>query len=181
MKLLLIPGSLRRDSLNRKLAGNIESMLKTRGHQTEIVDLQRLNFPVYDGDIEAQGIPENVKKLGDQIMSAEALILVTPEYNGGIASPVKNMVDWISRMKPIPLAKKQLLILAASPGALGGVRGLWHTRVPFEVVGVHVYPEMFGLSKAHEAFDDESRLKDEKSKVAIEKLLDGFISYVREP
>ena len=85
--------------------------------------------------------------------------------------------DWLSRSKPVSLTGKQLLLLAASPGALGGVRSLWHTRQPLETLGVFVYPGMMGLPKAYEAFDAEGRLKDAKTIGALKALLQQFTQH----
>ena len=102
-------------------------------------------------------------ELGKKIIDANALIISSPEYNGGISGVLKNAIDWILRMKPMPLADKHLLLLSASPGALGGVRGLWHTRVPLEALGVHVFPRVFWLPNAYEAFDEHAKLKNVKN------------------
>ncbi len=82
-------------------------------------------MPIYDGDQERHdGIPDAVTRLGAKIAMADALIVATPEYPGGISSALKNAIDWLSRMKPMPLAGKHLLLLSAAPGAWGGIRGV---------------------------------------------------------
>jgi len=78
----------------------------------------------------------------------------------------------------VSLEGKHLLLLAASPGALGGIRSLWHTRQPLEVLGVHVFPGMMGLPKAYDAFDAEGKLREEKLAWQLQKLLEQFIPYV---
>jgi chromate reductase, NAD(P)H dehydrogenase (quinone) len=116
-------------------------------------------MPLYDGDLEQhEGLPDEVVKLGARIAEADALIVATPEYNGSISSVLKNALDWISRVKPMPIAEKHLVLLSASPGGWGGVRGLWHSRVPFEVLGAHVFPQMMSLPGAASAFDETGRL-----------------------
>lgn len=111
------------------------------------------------------------------LISAAAIIIATPEYNGGIPGVLKNALDWASRAKPNPIDSKHILLLGASPGALGSVRGLWHTRVPFEALGAFVYPQMFGLAKAHEAFDEKGFLKDSKNQEQLTKLVQNFIKF----
>lgn len=179
MKLLLIPGSLRKDSYNKKLLRAVEAHLADKSVDTTTLDLQDFPMPMYDGDLESQsGISESIQALGTHLLNADALIVSTPEYNGSIPGVLKNMVDWVSRLKPMPWPGKHLLLMGASPGALGAVRGLWHTRVPFEVLGCHVYPEMFGLSKAHEAFTPEGRLADPKTLERVSSLVDRFLGHV---
>ncbi len=178
MHIVAFAGSLRKDSFNKK---NVKEAIRLAqeldGVTAEFVDLQPLDIPIYDGDVEDKsGIPADVLALAEKITKADALIISTPEYNGSISSPLKNVVDWLSRQKPVSITGKHLLICAASTGALGGVRGLWHTRIPFEVLGMHVYPTMLGLPKANEAFDENGRLKDEK---ALKSLVEKFVGFVK--
>jgi NAD(P)H-dependent FMN reductase len=175
MKICVFAGSLRRGSLNKTFAREAARLLAARGHEADFVDLQPLAIPVYDGDAEAAGgVPAGAAELSRRLAAADALVVSTPEYNGSIPGVLKNAIDWLSRIKPVALFDKPLLLLAASPGALGGVRSLWHTRVPFEVLGAHVFPDMLGLPRAHEAFDDSGRLKDAAFAQRLQDLLDRF-------
>ena len=129
----------------------------------------------------ATGVPrDHPKKLGEKIRNADALVVSTPEYNGSIPGILKNVIDWLSREKQVSLAGKPLLLLAASPGALGGVRSLWHTRQPFEVLGVHVFPGMMGLPNAYNAFDEKLHLKEEKAVQQLQKMLDQFSGHISQ-
>jgi chromate reductase, NAD(P)H dehydrogenase (quinone) len=179
MKILTFAGSLRKDSLNKKLCGVVSKIVQTNNLcDIQFIDLQPLNIPVYDGDLEsAKGIPEGVKQLSQAISKADALIICTPEYNGSIPGSLKNVIDWLSREKPVSLSGKQTLLLAASPGALGGVRSLWHSRQPFEVLGVHLYPEMMGVGKAHENILPDATLADAKMMENLERLIKSFVAY----
>ncbi len=181
MKILTFAGSLRKDSLNKKVCRNVEKFVLSQDlGEIKFIDLQPLNIPIYDGDNEiSSGLPSEVQKLCAEIINSDALILSSPEYNGSISGVMKNLLDWISRHKPNPFSGKHVLLCAASPGALGGVRGLWHTRVPFEVLNCHVYPEMLGFPKAHEAFESDLRIKDDKTREHFEKVLRDFIDYVQ--
>jgi chromate reductase len=180
-KFLMMGMSLRKDSFNKKLAENAHRIL-TKGnsaHQFELLRFNDFAMPVYDGDIETEtGIPEGVKKFGEKITAADALILSTPEYNGGIPGAFKNAIDWVSRISPMPWPGKKLLLLGASPGALGAIRSLAHSRVPLESIGVFVYPEMFGLSQAHKAFDAQGKLVDASTEERLSKLLLKFRDHV---
>jgi chromate reductase len=179
MNLLTFAGSLRVDSCNKKFAREALRVAKEAGASGEFVDLRDYAMPVYDGDLEAaSGIPDGTARLGKKILAADALIISTPEYNGSIPGVLKNVVDWLSREKPVSLTGKHLLLLAASPGALGGIRSLWHSRQPFEVLGVHVFPSMMGLPNAYAAFDEQGRLKDEKTLQNLRNAVGQFIKYV---
>lgn len=179
MKLLIFAGSLRTDSSNKKFAREAFRLAKEAGIDSEFIDLKDYPMPVYDGDIEvASGIPEGTAALGKKILAADALIISTPEYNGSIPGILKNVIDWLSRENTVSLTAKHLLLLAASPGRLGGVRSLWHTRQPFEVLGVHVFPGMMSLPDAYNAFDEQGKLKDDKTIQQLEKILTQFIKHV---
>ena len=178
MKLLVFAGSLRADSCNKKHAREALRLAVELGVEGEFIDLKDYPMPVYDGDIEAaSGLPAATLALGQKILAADALVISTPEYNGSIPGILKNVIDWLSREIVVSLAGKPLLLLAASPGALGGIRSLWHTRQPFEVLGVHVYPGMSGLPNAYTAFDAQGRLQDEKTAQRLKATLDGFIKH----
>jgi NAD(P)H-dependent FMN reductase len=88
---------------------------------------------------------------------------------------LKNAIDWLSRAKPMPLRGKTALLLSASPSLVGGNRGLWALRVPLEVLGVHVYPDMFSLATAHQAFTPEGELKDEMLAKFLKRTIEGYV------
>lgn len=180
-KIVLMAMSCRKDSVNKKLIKNGETLLRRQNLDAEIEVLQLNDFtmPMYDGDFESEkGLPEAVQKLVQKISESDAIIFSTPEYNGSIPGPFKNAIDWVSRAKPSPWAGKKVLLLGASPGALGAVRGLWHSRVPLEALGVFVYPEMFGLPLASQAFDATDKLKDSTTEERLNQLLTKFINHL---
>ncbi len=179
MKILLFSGSLRKDSLNKKLLNQIHEILKEdKNLDVQILDLQELNFPVYDGDIEALGIPESVSRMGLAISQADAIIISSPEYNGSIASPLKNAIDWVSRLRPVPWEKKNVLLTGASPGYFGTIRALGHTLAPFQALGSYVYPQNFALPKAGEAFGEDGKIKDASIEKRLREVLKGYLLYV---
>lgn len=180
MKILLFAGSLRKDSFNKKLLSCVAQSLQPQ-HQAEVLDLQTLNIPVYDGDIETEhGIPQGVLHMAKALSEANAVIISTPEYNGSISSPLKNILDWTSRVRPThPWMKKPVLLLGASTGALSAMRGLSHSRTPILNLGAYLYPTVFGLGQADKAFDDHGQLVDKNTESRLQNLINEFVSYAQ--
>lgn len=180
MKILVFAASLRKGSFNRKLAAQAVGLLKGSGVEVDHADYREFEMPIYDGDLEAaSGVPPGGEELSRRIAAADAVVISTPEYNGGMPGTLKNAIDWVSRTDPDPIDGKPILLLGASPGALGAVRGLWHTRVPFEVMGAHVYPEVFGLPKAAQAFSENGSFTDPKTEARLKSLLEEYLGFAK--
>jgi NAD(P)H-dependent FMN reductase len=179
MKILAFAASLRKGSFNRKLIAQAAEILKSSpGVELDLADYRAFEMPIYDGDLEeASGIPAGGQEFIRRIQGARALVISTPEYNGGIPGTLKNAIDWASRTDPIPFDGKPILLLGASPGGFGAVRGLWHTRVPLEAIGALVYPEMFGIPRAHQAFDATGNFVDPKNRQRLEGLIQDYLKF----
>lgn len=180
LKLLAIPGSLRKDSLNLKLLQIAGAMARTRGAEVQMISPRDYPLPVYDGDIETgPGIPEACKKLGELITASNGLLIASPEYNHSMPGGLKNVVDWLSRLRPVPLSKKSAFFLSASPGLVGGNRSLWALRVPFEALGTFVFPDMFSLASADKQFTSDGALTDAKLHERLDTLVGRYVSYAK--
>lgn len=181
MKILAFAASLRKGSYNRKLIQQAAEILKEAPDiLLDHADYREFEMPIYDGDLEeSAGIPPGGREFIRRIQAADGLVISTPEYNGGIPGTLKNAIDWASRDDSDPFEKKPILLLGASPGRLGAVRGLWHTRVPLEAMGAYVYPEMFGAPGARQAFDDSGAFVDPKNRDRLEALIHSYLKYVR--
>ena len=146
--------------------------------QTEILDLKNFPMPPYDGDIEnAQGMPAHTLALVEKINKADAVVISVPEYNGSMSGTFKNIVDWTSRVKDVPWKNRPVLLIGASPGGLGATRGLWRSRIPFDVLGAYLYPDMFGLAAAHNAFTENGQLADLKQTERLKTLLVDYTKF----
>jgi NAD(P)H-dependent FMN reductase len=183
-KILAFAGSLRRDSLNKKLVRVAADAVRAAGGDVTLIDLKDLPLPVYDGDIEAsEGIPPNAEKLKELMNAHSGILIASPEYNTSIPGALKNAIDWISRAEKgePPLASfegKVAALLSASPGALCGLRGLVTVRSILSGIRVIVLPDQVGVPKAHEAFGPDGKLLDPKLNAAVEKLAKRLVEVV---
>lgn len=178
MKLLLFAASLRKDSLNRKLAALAADAARASGAEVDHADFHDFDMPLYDGDLEgAEGLPKGAIALRDRITAADGLVIVTPEYNHSIPGTLKNAIDWISRARPVPLKSRPVLLLSASTGLGGGSRGAWALRVPLEYLGAFLFPDQFELAKAGDAFDAAGRFVDPKRQARLEALVKEYLAF----
>lgn len=166
--ILAFAGSLRTGSFNKKLVRCAAAAAEAGGAKVTVIGLDDYPLPLFDEDLEAQGTPENATQLKALMKDADGFLIASPEYNSSLSAALKNAIDWASRKAEgeTPLAAfagKAAVIMAASPGGLGGLRGLVHLRAILGNIEVIVLPQQYALSKAHEAFDDQDQLKDEKT------------------
>jgi NAD(P)H-dependent FMN reductase len=175
-KILAFAGSARAGSWNKKLVAVAAAAARAAGGEVTLVDLRDFPMPLYDADVEAaEGLPDHAKRMKALFLAHDALLLACPEYNSSITALLKNTIDWVSRPAPGETSLqcfvgKTASLVAASPGALGGLRGLVHVRAILGSIGVLVLPTQVAVAKAHEAFDTDGKLKDAKQQASIEKL-----------
>lgn len=178
-KILAFAGSLRKQSQNKKLLALTVDALSAAGAEVTVIDLNDFELPFYNQDIQDQsGFPEAAEKLKALVESHDALVIVTPEYNYSFPAVIKNVIDWLSRYRPHPFRTKHALLLSASPGMVGGNRAVWALRVPLEMLGVHVYPDMFSLAQSSGALDEDGNLKDEALANRLTSLTKDFVVLV---
>ncbi len=167
LKLLLIAGSARSGAWSVKLRDAARAVADAAGAQTTVLDLRALALPLYDGDIEAgQGVPAGAATLRDAIAAHDALVIITPEYNGFPTPLVINAFDWLSRLKDglAATSNKPVALLASSPGALGGLRALNYMRQYLQMAfQMLVVPQQQAVARAHEAFAADGTLADAKA------------------
>ena len=169
MAILAFAGSLRAGSLNRKLLAVAVAALRGRT-DIDLLDLREVPMPPYDGDIETnEGLPEGAKKFKERIAAAEALLICSPEYNHSIPGTLKNVVDWASRPPGNPFKGKVALLMGASPGPYGAVRGVLALRQVLTALGVLILPGTVQIIRAGEAFDDAGKLIDPRNAAQVEK------------
>lgn len=175
IRLLAISGSSRQGSLNKQLLDAAINVARTLGADVTLIDLRALALPIYDGDLETTaGLPDGCVALKQALAGHDALLLASPEYNGFFSPLLKNAIDWASRPQagqPSPFAGTVAALLAASPGALGGIRGLPAVRQLLNNLGVLVTPGQMSLPRAHEAFDAQGSLRDPAQHQMLEQMI----------
>ncbi len=189
-RILAFAGSTRRESFNRKLIRIAAAGAAGAGADVTLIELADYPLPLFNQDEEAErGIPAEGMALKKLFVDHDGLLLSCPEYNSAITPLLKNTIDWVSRQAPgeEPLAafkRKVATLMAASPGKLGGLRGLVHVRSILGNIGVLVLPEQIAVSEAHAAFTPRRRmLQDAKLQQSIEGLgrsLADFLAKLRQ-
>ncbi len=180
-RVLVLPGSARAASANRKLAACAARMLADAGAEATLLDPRDHPLPLYDGDLEASsGLPAEALRLKALFLAHDALLIASPEYNSSVTPLLKNILDWVSRSAPgegslACYRGKCAALVAASPGALGGLRGLVHLRSILGNIGVLVVPEQLAVGRAQEAFDAQGELKDEKQRASLESVARSLV------
>ncbi len=178
VNIVAISGSSRKGSYNSLLKDIAAKIAEEQGANVSNIRLEDLDIPLYNQDLEAsEGAPDDVLRLKRVFNAADGLIIVSPEYNSSISPLLKNTIDWISRKQPdeTPMAGfrgKAALLLSASPGALGGMRGLVHVRDILGNIGMHVLPDQLAVGSAHDAFsEDEPKLLDDGKQKKLNDML----------
>ncbi len=176
---LIFSGALREGSLNCRLADLAESVVKEKGGAVRRARMSEFDCPSYDQEIEKDvGIPAGAQLLREHLIASDAFIIASPEYNASVPGLVKNVIDWASRFRPQPFNGRQGLLMSASPSMAGGNRGLWALRIPLEHLGARVYPDMFSLALAHEAFDGNGRIANHTLQERFEATIECFLDLV---
>ena len=175
MHILGISGSLRTGSYNTKALKAAQSLVPA-GVELYIYTLH--DIPLYNADVENEGIPASVESFREAVVAADAVLICTPEYNYSVSGVLKNALDWLSRSGGKPLEGKPVAVMGASPGRLGTVRAQYHLRqvlVHFEACVLNK-PEVM-IAKAHEAFDENGSFANEQTAAIVQRQLQALVDF----
>lgn len=184
-RILAFAGSTRRESYNKKLVRIAAAGARAAGAEVTVMDLRDWPLPLYDGDLEeAEGLPPNAHTLKEMFLAHDGLLIASPEYNSSISGVLKNTIDWVSRPVPgepalAPFLNKVAALMSASPGSLGGLRGLVTVRSILSNIKVLVMPDQVAVPKANEAFNEDGSFKDVRQQAAIEKLGRDLVEIIK--
>ena len=178
--ILALSGSTRSGSFNTRALHVAAAAAEAAGAEVKVVDLKEYPLPIYNGDLEqAEGLPENAAQLQALFAEHDGLIIASPEYNGFFTPLLKNTLDWISRTgedTPDPYQGKVAMLVSASPGGLGGMRGLPHLRTLLSNLGVITLAGQVSISSAHGGFADDRLLKEVHKQKQMETLAASLVA-----
>jgi NAD(P)H-dependent FMN reductase len=173
-KILAFAGSSRKNSFNKKLLTIAANGCEKAGAEVTVIDLADYPMPIFNQDLESEkGMPEKAHEFKKLLIEHDGFLIASPEYNSAFSPLLKNAIDWASRAEskdepPLVAYKgKVAAIMAASPGALGGLRGLVFLRMLLGNIGVTVIPDQVTLPGAMKAFSEDGMLIDEKRQKAV--------------
>jgi chromate reductase len=173
---LVFSASRRAASLNTRLARLAAGTIEQHGGRVDLGTMEEFDAPSYDQDVlDKEGLPPGTEEFRRRLEANDAFVIVSPEYNFSMPGSLKNAIDWVSRYRPQPFNERHGLLLSASPSMAGGNRGLWALRVPLEHLGSRVFPDMFSLAQAHQAFDADGRIANKQLSDWFERNIVAFM------
>jgi NAD(P)H-dependent FMN reductase len=179
VRYLVFSASLRAASLNSQLARLAVQTIEQHDGTVDEAVMAEFDAPSYNQDIQdSEGFPLGAEEFRRRLEATDAFVIVAPEYNASFPGALKNVIDWVSRFHPQPFNARHGLLLSASPSMVGGNRGLWALRVPLEHLGARVFPDMFSLAQAHQAFDAEGRIANAQLSARFEQNIKAFMDLV---
>lgn len=178
LRIIGLSGSLRKASLNTQLL-RAAARLLPGGVSLDIADIHAV--PLYDGDVEAAGVPSAVAALKAQVTAADALLIATPEYNHSTPGVLKNALDWMSRppQDPPVFARRPVAVIGASPGPFGSARSQPALLPVLRALQARVFADAppFYVPAAHAAFDADGQLVDAKQRTHLAAFLQAFADF----
>lgn len=185
-RILVFAGSIRTGAFSSQTADVAQAELGAQGADVTRISLADYPLPIVDQDLEAsEGVPQNALKLARQIAAHDGFLIASPEYNSSIPPLLKNTIDWVSRVrkdgeKPFkPYAGKVAALCSSSDGNFAGIRGLYHLRAVLMNCGVEIVTPQCSVARAGQAFDEQGRFRDERTRQAMENVCRTLIERAR--
>ena len=171
----MFSASIRKNSFNKKLINITAKEAEDQENEVTLIDLADYPMPIYNGDSEeSDGTPENAQNLCKLIGDHDYVIISSPEYNGFPSPLLKNTIDWVSRVDREVYKNKKFVIISASPGGLGGVRGLMYLRILLNNLNAIVIPQQLSIGNSSNAFNAEGNLVNKNDEMALKSLINGL-------
>jgi chromate reductase len=179
LNVVSICGSLRKGSYNRIVMNALQGYAPEGMRIIEAPSYAE--FPLYNADIQnSSGFPAPVQTLADAIRAAAGVIFVSPEYNYGVPGPLKNAIDWVSRLPNQPFANKPIALISASAGILGGGRMQYDLRRSMIFLDAWTMnkPEIFIGGVSQKIDEKTGQIKDEQAIGFIKQQLAAFAKFI---
>ena len=172
MKIGFLCGSLRAGSINKQLEAALIKRAKALGAKTSAINLNSFELPLYHGDLKT---PANVKKLIRKMKGFDAIVITTPEYNGGLTPLLKNAIDWTSTIETGHITGPVYGIASATPGPMSGIMGMRQLACILNRLGAQVILTQVGCGVASTAFDSKGNLTAEPASALADKMLSSLM------
>lgn len=185
-KILAFSGSARNGSYNQKLVQIAANGAQQAGAKVTVINLADYTMPIFSEEFEkAEGLPQPAKALKALFIEHDGFLIASPEYNSAFSPLLKNAIDWVSRKEDgetyqLAFRDKVALIMSASPGALGGLRGLVFLRMLLANIGITVLPDQKAFPHADKAFHADGHFLDESNQEAAVKLGSILAEYLKK-
>src|SRR4051812_41748289 len=158
-RFLVLAGSRRQQSMNAQLAALAARAIEAHGGVADRASLRDFEVPWFDADAEqTEGLPAGADAFRERLVANDAVVVASPEDNSSMPRELKKLIDWVSRHRPQPFNERYGLLLSASASMVGGNRGLWAVRIPFEHPGARISPDMFSLAQSPVGLDSTGEL-----------------------
>lgn len=168
-------GSLRKDSINQKLSKALQKKAKAAGAKTGEINLGTYDLPLYHGDLKT---PPSVKKLISRMKGFDGIIVVSPEYNGGLPPVLKNAIDWTSTVEMGHISGKVFGIASCTPGPMSGIMGMRQIQFILMRLGADLVPTQTGCGFADKAFDKKGELTALPAATFADKMIGQMLSRI---
>lgn len=184
-KILAFAGSTRKESVNKRLAKIALHAAEKADAETTFIDLSDYDMPLYSDDLLSEhGMPDSVIAFKDMLKSHNGFLITSPEYNGSLTGVLKNAIDWATvkadaEERMACWNGKIVGILAASPGGLGGIRGLHHLRTILAGIGAFVLPNHLAVGNSAANLQNEEQITDDKLQQQLEFLSTEMVRVIR--
>ncbi len=173
-RLVGLVGSLRKDSLNRRL---FRALRQVAPEGVTLEEIEYGDVPLYNADL---GQVEAVERVKRALAEADGVVIVTPEYNYGIPGPLKNVLDWVSRPAyQSVLAQKPVAVLGAAPGPIGTARAQGQLKQVLLGMVAHVFPHAeLAIGSGPSRLGEGGEVKEEATRELLEEFVGSFVRFV---
>lgn len=169
-------GSLRKGSINQQLSKALQKKVKTAGANTGEINLATYDLPLYHGDLKT---PAGVKKLISRMKGFNGIIIISPEYNGGLPPVLKNAIDWTSTVEMGHISGKVFGIASCTPGPMSGIMVMRQIQFIMMRLGADLVSAQAGCGFADKAFDAKGHLVAEPSSGLADKMIDQMLTRIK--